>query len=405
MSQKKVYLAVDLGAGSGRVLAGEFDGRRIELHEINRFENIPVQLPSGWHWNITGLYQNILEGLKLAAETYADVAVSIGVDTWGVDYGLFDKDGRLLGLPYQYRDNRTDGIMEKVFEKTSKEKIYNTTGIQFIFFNTLFQLYSELVQKNPALEQAEDLLFMPDIIGYWLTGQKTQERSIVSTSQLYDPKLGDWDFELIKTLGLPAKLFKKISDPGEALGVLSSHIAEYTGLKDVQVITVAGHDTGSAVAAVPSQAETPAYLSSGSWSLLGLGVMSSSFLWRGLLARQKDGMPLALACFGSAITAVIPLLYAGTAGILISAFGFGAVFFMGPAAVTALSKHNLPAVLWSGSIALYTTGFAIGQTLGPIGAGMIADWLGSLDGALVAGSIVLGLASITSILQRRFRQA
>lgn len=270
MSQKKVYLAVDLGAGSGRVLAGEFDGRRIELHEINRFENIPVQLPSGWHWNITGLYQNILEGLKLAAETYADVAVSIGVDTWGVDYGLFDKDGRLLGLPYQYRDNRTDGIMEKVFEKTSKEKIYNTTGIQFIFFNTLFQLYSELVQKNPALEQAEDLLFMPDIIGYWLTGQKTQERSIVSTSQLYDPKLGDWDFELIKTLGLPAKLFKKISDPGEALGVLSSHIAEYTGLKDVQVITVAGHDTGSAVAAVPSQAETPAYLSSGSWSLLGL---------------------------------------------------------------------------------------------------------------------------------------
>ena len=142
-----------------------------------------------------------------------------------------------------------------------------------------------------------------------------------------------------------------------------------------------------------------------SWSLLGLGVMSSSFLWRGLLARHKGGVPLALACLGSAITAVIPLLYAGTAGILISTFGFGAVFFMGPAAVTALSKHNLPAVLWSGSIALYTTGFAIGQTLGPICAGMIADWLGSLDGALVAGSSVLVLASITSILQRRFRKA
>ncbi|NCG08716.1 MAG: rhamnulokinase [Verrucomicrobia bacterium] len=270
MSQKKVYLAVDLGAGSGRVLAGEFDGRRIELHEINRFENTPVQLPTGWHWNITSLYQNILEGLKLAAETYAKDAVSIGVDTWGVDYGLFDKDGRMLGLPYQYRDSRTDGIMEKVFEKVSKEKIYDATGIQFIFFNTLFQLYSEVEHQNPALEQAEDMLFMPDIIGYWLTGNKTQERSIASTSQLYNPKLGDWDYALIESLGLPRKLFKAISDPGSQLGALSAHVAEHTGLQDVKVITVAGHDTGSAVAAVPSKAETPAYLSSGTWSLMGL---------------------------------------------------------------------------------------------------------------------------------------
>lgn len=270
MSQKKVYLAVDLGAGSGRVLAGEFDGRRIELHEVNRFENVPVQLPSGWHWNITSLYQNILEGLKLAAESYADSIVSLGVDTWGVDYGLFDKDGRLLGLPYQYRDSRTDDVMEHVFEKVSKEKIYDATGIQFIFFNTLFQLYSEVVRQNPALEQAEDILFMPDLIGYWLTGNKTQERSIASTSQLYNPSTGDWDYPLIESLGLPRKLFKAISDPGTKLGTLSAHIAEFTGLKNVDVITVAGHDTGSAVAAVPSKAETPAYLSSGTWSLMGL---------------------------------------------------------------------------------------------------------------------------------------
>lgn len=270
MNQKKVYLAVDLGAGSGRVLAGEFDGRRIELHEVNRFENTPVQLPSGWHWNITSLYQNILEGLKLAAETYAKDTVSIGVDTWGVDYGLFDKDGRLLGLPYQYRDSRTDGIMEKVFEKVPKEEIYKVTGIQFMFFNSLFQLYSEVEHGNPALEQAEDLLFMPDIIGYWLTGNKTQERSIASTSQLYNPKLGDWDYPLIESLGLPRKLFKGISDPGSELGALSASVTEHTGLGDVKVITVAGHDTGSAVAAVPSKAETPAYLSSGTWSLMGL---------------------------------------------------------------------------------------------------------------------------------------
>lgn len=270
MIQKKVYLAIDLGAGSGRVLAGEFDGRRIELHEINRFENTPVQLPSGWHWNITALYESILEGLKAAAEKYGDSIISMGVDTWGVDYGLFDKDGRLMGLPYQYRDSRTDGVMEEVFERVPKKTIYEKTGTQFIFFNSLYQLYSEIKHSNPALEQAEDLLFMPDIIGYWLTGNKTQERSIASTSQLYNPKLEDWDYELIESLGLPKKLFKTISDPGQELGALSAHVAEHTGLEQVKVITVAGHDTGSAVAAVPSKAETPGYLSSGTWSLLGL---------------------------------------------------------------------------------------------------------------------------------------
>ena len=176
----------------------------------------------------------------------------------------------MLGLPYQYRDSRTDGIMEKVFERIPKEAIYKATGIQFMFFNSLFQLYSEVVQQNPALEQAEDLLFMPDIIGYWLTGNKTQERSIASTSQLYNPSTGDWDDSLIESLGLPRNLFKTISDPGSELGALSAHVAEFTGLEEVKVVTVAGHDTGSAVAAVPSKAETPAYLSSGTWSLMGL---------------------------------------------------------------------------------------------------------------------------------------
>ena len=270
MSQNKVYIAVDLGAGSGRVLAGEFDGKRIALHEMNRFENHPVQLPGGWHWNILSLYQNILEGLKIAAETYGESAVSIGIDTWGVDYGLFDRDGNLLGLPYQYRDNRTDGMMEAAFTKVPKESIYDATGIQFMFFNTLFQLLSEKERGNPVLEQAEDLLFTPDLLGYWLTGNKTQERSIASTSQLYNPKAGDWDFGLIEKLGLPKRLFKKISDPGTVLGSLSAHVAEETGLKNVRVVTVAGHDTASAVAAVPSQSPTPAYLSSGTWSLMGL---------------------------------------------------------------------------------------------------------------------------------------
>lgn len=270
MSQNKIYLAVDLGAGSGRVLAGEFDGNRIELHELNRFDNIGLQLPSGVHCNITLLYQNILEGLRIAADTYGDSVISIGIDTWGVDYGLFDKDGRLLGLPYNYRDSRTDGMMEKALEKASKKEIYEATGVEFLFFNSLYQLLSEVEDRSPALNSAEDMLFIPDMLGYWLTGNKTQERSFASTTQLYNPTKKDWDFNLIEKLGLPKHLFKKISDPGTVLGALSDKVAECSGLKGVNVITVAGHDTASAVAAVPSQAETPAYLSSGTWSLLGL---------------------------------------------------------------------------------------------------------------------------------------
>lgn len=270
MSQNKIYLAVDLGAGSGRVLAGEFDGNRIELHELNRFDNIGLQLPSGVHCNIPQLYQNILEGLRIAADTYGDSVISIGIDTWGVDYGLFDKDGRLMGLPYNYRDSRTDGMMEKAFEKVSNEEIYKKTGVPSLFFNSLYQLLSEVESRSPALENAEDMLFIPDMLGYWLTGNKTQERSFASTTQLYNPTKKDWDYELIEKLGLPKHLFKKITDPGTVLGGLRDKVAERTGLKDVNVITVASHDTASAVAAVPSQAETPAYLSSGTWSLLGL---------------------------------------------------------------------------------------------------------------------------------------
>ena len=271
MTQKKVYLAVDLGAGSGRVLAGEFDGNRIELHEINRFDNTPIQLPSGWHWNIPALYQNILDGLKKAAEIYGDSALSVGIDTWGVDYGLFDKDGRMLGLPYQYRDSRTNGMMEIAYGKVGKKEIYDATGIQFMFFNSIYQLLAEVETKNPALDLAEDLLFIPDLLGFWLTGEKTQERSFASTTQLYNPITKDWDYPLIEKIGLPKKLFKTISDPGSTLGSLTAGVLETTGLnKAAKVITVGGHDTASAVAAVPSQAETPAFLSSGTWSLMGL---------------------------------------------------------------------------------------------------------------------------------------
>ncbi len=270
MSESKVYLAVDLGASSGRVLAGVYDGSRIDLRELNRFENTPVALPDGWHWNITSLYNSILEGLKTAYDEFGDQPVSVGIDTWGVDYALIDSGGRLLGLPYQYRDNRKDGMMEVAFEKVSKRAIYDKTGIQFMLINSVYQLLADVDKGNPALSGAEDLMFIPDLLSYWLCGVKVQERTFASTSQLYNPNTEDWDRDLIAALGLPDHIFKSISDPGKALGALRPEVASRTGFEDLNVVLVAGHDTASAVAAVPSQASIPAYLSSGTWSLMGL---------------------------------------------------------------------------------------------------------------------------------------
>lgn len=270
MRDKKIYLAVDLGGGSGRVLAGSFDGERIELDELNRFANTPLELPDGRHWNVTGIYLNIIEGLQIAGKQFGETITSMGIDTWGVDYGLLDGDGHLLGLPFQYRDHRTDGMMEKAFSIIPRKELYEATGIQMMVFNTAFQLLSETGQRSPVLQHAQDLLFTPDLLGYWLTGRKAQERSIASTSQLYDPQSGNWNYGLIEQLGIPTHLFKEIRDSATVLGELRAQIQETTGLKGLKVITVGGHDTASAVAAVPATAKTPAYLSSGTWSLMGL---------------------------------------------------------------------------------------------------------------------------------------
>lgn len=270
MNPSTLYLAVDLGGGSGRVLAGEFDRGRIHLHELNRFENRALELPSGRHWNITGIYQDILDGLKAAAEKYGDRPASLGIDTWGVDYALLDQNGHVLGIPFQYRDRRTEGMMEKAFDKIPPRELYQSTGIQMMPFNTVFQLLSGLESQPAVLHAAEDLLFTPDLLGFWLTGVKTQERSIVSTSQLYNPLTADWDRMLIERLGFPQRLFKPIRDPATPLGPLRKTLRERTGLHRLQVISVGGHDTASAVAAVPSPHKSPAFLSSGTWSLMGL---------------------------------------------------------------------------------------------------------------------------------------
>ncbi|MCH2046456.1 MAG: rhamnulokinase [Saprospiraceae bacterium] len=269
MKDKSVYLAVDLGAGSGRVIAGEFDGVSICLNEIVRFKNTPIELSTGWHWDINCLYENILDGISSAADRYGDSIISIGIDTWGVDYGLLGKDGKLLDQPFQYRDKRTEGMMKFAFEKVDKRKIYNRTGIQFMFFNTIYQLLAE-VASGKLINQAEDLLFTPDLIGYLLTGNKCQERTIASTTQLYNPLIKNWDYNLIDELGLPKRLFKDIHDSGTKLGGLKHSIASKNRLSNVKVITIAGHDTACAVAAVPSKTSAPVFLSSGTWSLMGI---------------------------------------------------------------------------------------------------------------------------------------
>lgn len=269
MSDKNIHLAIDLGAGSGRVLAGEWHDGRIDLHEIHRFTHQPLTLETGHHWDGTAMRQDILDGLKLAAEKFGPRIASMGVDTWGVDYGLVDQAGELLCPPFQYRDSRTDGMMAKAAELMPQNEIYARTGIQFMFFNTLNQLLGEQAQGS-RLNEAADLLFMPDLISYWLTGRRVQERTIASTSQMYNPTTRTWDAGLIKAMGFPPDLFKELTDPGTVLGPVTAEVAAVTGLQDVQVVTVGGHDTASAVAAVPATGGIVAYLSSGTWSLMGV---------------------------------------------------------------------------------------------------------------------------------------
>lgn len=268
MNAQKICLAVDLGAGSGRVVAGIYRGSRLELSELNRFANDPIKEADGWHWKFDALLGHVKQGIALAVKQYGEAVASVGVDTWGVDYGLLDGRGKLLCAPFQYRDSRTSGMQEEAFRHVSREEIYRRTGIQFMFFNTLFQLLAEL--KLPErLNQAGQLLFMPDLIHYSLTGVRVNEKSIASTSQLLDPHTQVWEHKIIKAMGLPEKIFGKLVDAGTILGELRPEVAAETGANKLRVIAPAGHDTASAVVGVPADEPEPVFLSSGTWSLMG----------------------------------------------------------------------------------------------------------------------------------------
>lgn len=266
---RQTFLAVDLGASSGRVVAGHFDGRRLTLEEVHRFPNGGVRLPDGWHWELLGLFSAITEGLREAGRRYGGSLVSVGVDTWGVDYGLVDKHGRLLGLPYMYRDERTYRLPSRIERSISASRLYSITGIQRIHFNTLNQLYADRTADPVTLDRAARLLFVPDLLHYWLSGVMANEYTIASTSQMLDAKKRTWSREVIRAAGLPPHLFGALVEPGTRLGSLLPELRSSCGIKRLKVITPASHDTASAVVSVPARHANPAYLSSGTWSLLG----------------------------------------------------------------------------------------------------------------------------------------
>lgn len=265
----KHFLAVDLGATSGRTVLAAFDGEKIDMSELTRFRN--PMIPMGGHlfWDIAGLYNEVLLSLKKLS-SMGIVPDSIGIDTWGCDFAFFGKDGQLLGMPHCYRDSHTEGAQQKFFERMPAEEVYRRTGIQFMDFNSLFQLDTIGRNGGSALEAADKILFIPDALMYMLTGNAVCEYTVASTSQMLDPLTGDLDEDILKTLGIAREKFGRMVQPGEVVGTLTPQVQEFTGLPAVEVIAVAGHDTGSAVAAVPAQDEKYAYLSCGTWSLLGI---------------------------------------------------------------------------------------------------------------------------------------
>ncbi len=262
------FFTVDLGATSGRTILASYDGVRMELTELSRFEN-PI-LPIGGHlfWNLPHLYNEIIKGLKKVAARGICLD-SIGIDTWGCDFAFFS-EGQLLGLPYCYRDPHTDGAQEKFFTKMPPEELYHRTGIQFMNFNSVFQLDTLLRGGCSALKAADKVLFIPDALSYMLTGEAVCEYTVASTSQMLNAQTGDMDPEILKALGLQRSRFGRMVRPGEKIGVLTEQVQKAVGMGPVPVIAVAGHDTGSAVAAVPAENADFAYLSCGTWSLLGV---------------------------------------------------------------------------------------------------------------------------------------
>ena len=286
MSSEQGYVAFDLGAGSGRAMLatlseGAAGASRVKIDQMHRFPNVPVHLPSGYHWDILGLWANIVEGLRRcgqAADERSLQIVSLGVDTWGVDFGLIGKSGQLLGLPYAYRDDRFPPAMRKALDILGEDLVYRTTGTQMMPFNSLFQLVAQYESEPAMLEQADRMLMLPDLLHYFFSGVMVNDATEGSTTQMVDPRhgpTGRWATSLLEQLGLPTGYLGELTPSGTAIGRIRSEIARDAGVEQVQVILPGSHDTASAVAAVPvdeANGKTWAFLSSGTWSIMGVEV-------------------------------------------------------------------------------------------------------------------------------------
>ncbi|MDR6723700.1 rhamnulokinase [Paenibacillus amylolyticus] len=261
-------LAYDLGASSGRALLGHLNDRGIETLEIHRFKNEPVKVGERMHWDILRLHHELLTGLNLVKQS-GEQPESLAIDSWAVDYGLLGSNGELLGNPYHYRDAQFSGMMERVQEELTPEAIFERTGIQFLSFNTIYQLATLRRHHSPLLNEAERFLMIPDLLRYFLTGEAVNEFTNATTTQLYNPTKGQWDRELLAHIGISDKLFGEVVMPGTRIGQVRNSICSDLGISAIPVIAVAEHDTGSAVVAVPATERSFAYLSCGTWSLMG----------------------------------------------------------------------------------------------------------------------------------------
>jgi rhamnulokinase len=270
MENKKYFFAVDLGATSGRTILGSLADGKLEQEELTRFPNNLIETGGHFYWDIYALYFEMIKGLQVVGKRGIELT-SIGIDTWGVDFVFVAEDGALLRNPMAYRDPHTFGRMEEyLHDVVPQREVYDITGIQFMNFNSLFQLYAMQQDGNTALQQAKKILFVPDALSWMLTGEAVCEYTIASTSQMLDPRTGDLSEKLLKSVGLTREQFGRMVQPGEQIGVLTEEVQKMTGLGAVPVIAVPGHDTASAVAAVPAKNEQFAYLSSGTWSLMGI---------------------------------------------------------------------------------------------------------------------------------------
>jgi len=270
MATNRNYLAVDLGAESGRVIIGTLADDRLSLKEVHRFANIPVRLPDGLHWDVLRIWSEIKSGISAAVSKNGGKLDSIGLDTWGVDFALLDKQGDLLGNPFHYRDSRTDGMLAEAFRRMPRERIFDYTGIQFMEVNTLYQLLAMVVGKSPLLEAARTFLTIPDLFNYWLSGKIKCEFTIATTTQCFDPHKRDWSHPLLGAMGIPEHLFQPVIEPGTVIDNLDPGVANEVGALRIPVVAPACHDTGSAVVAIPAEGKNFAWISSGTWSILGV---------------------------------------------------------------------------------------------------------------------------------------